>query len=377
MRLGGALITLVGATLMPRLRSIVGVMVLVATIACVPTTPAAHAETRSVTVATYDLTPFVITRDGVKTGFTIDLLDEVSKRTGWQFSFVDGGSTAGMLKTVADGRADAAACAISITSDRSQIFDFSQPIMKAGLQIAVPVSAIEHTQAGLVDFLKLLFSETMGIWLIGALILTIVPAHIIWLLELRNPESAVSRSYYPGVFQAFAWGIGILAATPEDSSAYAPTRTVKTLWAFVGIIFVAYFTATLTANITVDKFESKISSPSDLIGKKVCTVSKTTSTANLSKLGIEFTGVPRIEDCYSGLRESKFDAVVFDAPVLQYYVKHDGIGIANIAGPVFHDEDYGIVFALGSELRRQVDDALLSIRESGDFDLIKQKWLGG
>lgn len=367
----------VGTVLMPRTRSIITVVLLVAAIVCMPVTPSAHAETRTVTVATYDLTPFVITRDGVKTGFTIDLLGEVSKRTGWQFVFVDGGSTAGMLKTVADGGAEAAACAISITSDRSEIFDFSQPIMKAGLQIAVPASAIERSQAGLIDFLKLLFSKTMAIWLIGALILTIVPAHIIWLLELRNSESAVARSYYPGVFQAFGWGIGILAATSDDSSRYALTRVVKTLWAFVGIIFVAYFTATLTANITVDKFESEISSPADLIGKRVCTVSETTSTANLTRLGIEFTGAPRIEDCYQGLRDSKFDAIVFDAPVLQHYVQHDGVGVAELAGPVFHDEDYGIVFPLGSQLRRQVDDALLSVRESGDFELIKQKWLGG
>lgn len=377
MRSGRALTGAVCAAFIPRLRSILSVVFLVAAFGGLPASPSAHAETRSVTVATYDLTPFVITRDGVKSGFTIDLLDEVSKRTGWQFVFVDGGSTPGMLKTVADGGADFAACAISITSDRSEIFDFSQPIMKAGLQIAVPASAIEHTQAGLLDFLKLLFSKTMAIWLIGALILTVVPAHIIWLLERRHSQSAVARSYYPGVFQAFAWGIGILSDTSDETSRYLPTRAVKTLWRFVSLIFVAYFTATLTANITVDKFESKISSPADLIGKRVCTVTETTSTANLTKLGIEFTGVPRIEECYQGLGESKFDAVVFDAPVLQHYVTHDGLGIANIAGPVFHDEDYGIVFPLGSRLRREVDDALLSIRESGDFDLIKQKWLGG
>ena len=144
----------------------------------------------------------------------------------------------------------------------------------------------------------------------------------------------------------------------------------------VGIIFVAYFTATLTANLTVDKFESRINSPADLIGKRVCTVSATTSSINLTKMGIDFTGVSAIEDCYAGLREDTFDAIVFDSPILLHYVANTGEGFANIAGPIFHDEDYGILFPLGSELRREVDDALLAIRESGDFDLIKQKWLG-
>ena len=355
----------------------VSVLLLVAILGGLPgLSPAAHAEPRTITVATYDLTPFVMTRDGVKSGFTIDLLDEISKRTGWDFVFVEAGSTAGLLEAVAQNRAEMAACAISITSDRAEIYDFSQPIMKAGLQIAVGAGSVEHTQPGLPDFLGLLFSKTMAIWLIAALILTVLPAHIIWLLEQRDEDSIVSRSYIPGIFQAFAWGLGILSATPEDTPRYWPTRVVHVLWAFVGIIFVAYFTATLTANLTVDKFESRINSPADLIGKRVCTVSATTSSINLTKMGIDFTGVSAIEDCYAGLREDTFDAIVFDSPILLHYVANTGEGFANIAGAIFHDEDYGILFPLGSELRREVDDALLAIRESGDFDLIKQKWLG-
>jgi ABC-type amino acid transport substrate-binding protein len=50
--------------------------------------------------------------------------------------------------------------------------------------------------------------------------------------------------------------------------------------------------------------------------------------------------------------------------------------VAEIASPIFQFEDYGIAFPLGSDLRKQADDALLSIRENGDYDLIKAKWLG-
>lgn len=362
--------------LFARLWSVASVVFLVGVIAGVPATPTAHAATRTVTVAIKDLKPFVMTRYGVRSGFTIDLLDEISKRTGWDFNFVDTDTTAELLRAVAENRAEAAACAISITSDRADTFDFSQPILKAGLQIAVPVSAIEHTQPGLRDFLRLLFSKTMLVWLVAAVILTVIPAHLVWLLERHDTDSMVSRSYFPGVFQAFGWGLGMLTWGADDKPRRWQTQVVSLVWAFVGVIFAAYFTATLTANLTVEKFESKIQTPADLIGKRVCTVTETTSTINLTKLDVDYTGKREITECYSGLREQKFDAIVFDAPVLQYYVRHEGAGIATMAGPIFHDEDYGIAFPLGSKLRRQVDDALLSIRESGDFDLIKQKWLG-
>ena len=340
-------------------------------------TPTAHAAPRTITVATYDIEPFVMTRGTVKSGFTVDLLDAIAKRTGWTYDYVEGQTVQGLLSAVKDRRVDAAAAAISITSDRAEVLDFSQPILNAGLQIVIPATSMERSQPGLTNFLGLLFSRTMLVWLLAALALTVIPAHIIWLLERRHRDSMVSRSYFPGIFQAFGWGLGMLAAAPDDAPRHWQTRALGVLWAFVSIIFVAYYTATLTANLTVAKFDAQIRTPADLVGKQVCTVTGTTSTTYLQGIGVDFAGVPAISDCYDRLKSGGADAIVFDAPILQHFVAHDGAGFASVAGPVFAHEDYGVAFPLGSDLRKQFDDALLSIREEGDFDLIKEKWLGG
>ena len=354
-----------------------GVALLVALIGGLPgLAGAAPPPPRVVTISTYDIEPFVMTEDGVKSGFTIDLLDEIAKRTGWTYDYVEGKNVKGILADVAAKRADAAAAAISITADRADVVDFSQPILNAGLQIVVPAGAIERSQPGLSDFLKLLFSKTMAVWLLAAFALTVIPAHIIWLLERRHADSMVSKSYFPGIFQAFGWGLGMLAAAPDDAPRHWQTRTLGVLWAFVSIIFVAYYTATLTANLTVEKFDSQIGSPTDLVGRTVCTIADTTAATYLNEIGVNFTGAPRLEDCYAGLKKGDYEAVVTDAPLLQYYVAHDGAGVAEIASPIFHNEDYGIAFPLGSDLRKQVDEALLSIRETGDYELIKSTWLG-
>ena len=151
---------------------------------------------------------------------------------------------------------------------------------------------------------------------------------------------------------------------------------VTVLWTFVSIIFVAYYTAILTSNLTVARIQSQIGSPGDLIGKRVCTVANTTSPPSLDRLGVAYTDLPKIQDCYAGLKDRKFDAVVYDAPVLEYFVNHAGAGIAAMAGPIFKDEDYGIVFPLGSTLKEEADQALLSMEEDGSYDLLKQKWFG-
>ena len=68
--------------------------------------------------------------------------------------------------------------------------------------------------------------------------------------------------------------------------------------------------------------------------------------------------------------------VVYDSPVLDYYITHGGAGVAAIAGPIFKDEDYGLVFPSGSQLREDADSALLSMQEDGQYELIKKKWFG-
>jgi polar amino acid transport system substrate-binding protein len=169
----------------------------------------------------------------------------------------------------------------------------------------------------------------------------------------------------------------MLAAAPFDPPLRWPIRVVTIIWTFVSIIFVAYYTAILTTNFTVSTITSQISTPADLIGKKVCTVADTTSSAYLNKLGAPFTGAAQIEDCYDGLGKGDFQAVVYDAPVLQYYLTHGGAGVAVPAGAVFKDEDYGLVFPAGSQLREAADSALLSMQEDGQYELLKKKWFGG
>ncbi len=360
-----------------RLRCLITVVFLIAVIGGLPAlAPRADAAQRTVTVATRELTPFVMTQGGTKTGFTIDLLDEVAKHTGWTYTYETQNNVQELLKAVAEGRAEVGASAVSITADRTKKFDFSQPILNAGLQIIAPIGNTEKASPGLRDFLKLLFSKTMVVWLSAALVLTLLPAHIIWLLERGDPGSMVATSYFPGIFQAFGWGLGMLAAAPFDAPQRWPIRVVTILWTFVSVIFAAYYTAILTTNLTVERISSQIASPSDLVGKSVCTVANTTSAPALSKLGVQFTPASNIDECFSGLEKGAFEAVVYDAPVLQYYVAHRGAGIADLAGPVFKDEDYGVVFPIGSALRREFDDALLAVQEDGEFDRLKQKWFG-
>jgi polar amino acid transport system substrate-binding protein len=130
-----------------------------------------------VTVAVHDLDPFVMrTGSGELTGFSIDLWNEIAKRLRWETEFVDVDDVGAQLAAVGDGRADIAIGAISLTSQREQSFDFSQPTLDAGLQIIVPVEDTRPSVPGLGGYLELLLARTMLIWLGAALVVSVVPA---------------------------------------------------------------------------------------------------------------------------------------------------------------------------------------------------------
>lgn len=358
------------------MKALGGVLLIVAMMVGLPAAAPAGADTQPVTVAVHSLPPFVSIHDNLHSGFTIDIWEEIAKREQLTTNYLDVNGLPDQLKALDDHQADVAAGAISITADRMKIYDFSQPTLNGGLQILLSADSVKTSQPGLGGFMDLLFSKTMLVWLIAGLALTLLPAHIIWLVERRHPESIVSRKYFPGIFQSFDWGFAMLGQQPADFPRHWVARALATLWAFVSIVFVAYYTATLTSNLTVAKITNAISSPSDLVGHKVCTVADTTSARYLQTAGIEATGAAAVDDCYKSLKKGDVDAVVFDAPVLQYYVNNDGAGSAILAGTIFEPVDYGLAFRNGDPLLKRVDEALLAMREDGTYDLIKKKWFG-
>lgn len=343
---------------------------------CLPLAVPAGAESRQVTVAVRNLAPFVMNQDDKRTGFTVELWEEIAKRQQWSTKYIEADNVKAQLQDVADKRADVAAGAISITGERLKSYDFSQPILAAGLQILVPKRSTAAAEPTIGNFLPILFSKTMLLWLLGGLLLALIPAHINWLAERRHPDSLVAKSYFPGIFDSFIFAGETLTATQEEVPRHWFARAVTILWGFVAIVFVSFFTATLTTTLTVDSFDSQINGPQDLFGHKVGTVAGTTSEKFLNGMGVKPDALPTIDDCYRALDDGKIDAVVFDSPVLNYYLNGDGAEKAQLAGQIFQSEDYGLAFAQGSPLRKGVDESLLAMRQDGTYDQIKDKYFG-
>jgi polar amino acid transport system substrate-binding protein len=339
-------------------------------------TPEPALPGRTIHVAVRVLPPFVEEQNGRFSGFSIDLWNAIAERNHWQTEFTAAPDVHAQLADVASNKADVGVGAISITAERDLQYDFSQPIINAGLQILVRQDHAAPETTALQNLLRLLFSPSVLVWLGIAGLLTIIPAHIVWFVERRHPEGMVARSYFPGIFQAFFWGLGTLATQADSMPRHWISRSVAVLWMFTSVVFVAFYTATLTATLTVQQFKSEINGPADLPGHVVATVAGTTSADYLRENGVAAQAFPDVQSAYQALADKKVEAVVYDAPVLQYIAAHQGGGKVTATGEIFHAEDYGFAFHNGSDLRKPVDAALLAMREDGDYDALSAKWFG-
>jgi polar amino acid transport system substrate-binding protein len=323
-------------------------------------------------VANRVIPPFVIKQDSGYDGFSVDLWTAIASEMGRDFKWVEVANVREILGAVETGKADLAIAAISITSEREQKFDFSQPMFESGLQILVPSRT--SGSFGLRQVWDLFTTGAMPILLALMAAMILVPGHLAWFAERGHPDSLFSRSYFPGIFQATWWAIGAAAGQQPDNPRSVSGRTLAAISILVSLFFLTYLQATLTAAFTVRQLQGGIQGPDDLAGQRVGTSAGSTSANYLKAHHVTPTEFQNLEQAYKAMENRQLDAVVFDAPVLLYYSATQGRGKVQVVGPIFNKENYGIMFPSGSELRKPVNSALLKLRENGTFDTLYNKW---
>ena len=336
----------------------------------------AQPQPESLRVATRLVKPFVIEEKGSLTGFSVELWSEIAKQINVKTEFVIKPTVKELLASINTQEAQLGIAAISITAERELQWDFSQPMFDAGLQIIVPSQTSES--GILANIIAGVFSPTF--WqLIGAILLAIlIPAHIVWFFE-RRPVGGLlaNKSYFPGIFEAAWWSLASLAAQADQMPKSAAARVAAVFWMFTSVVFLAYFTASVTSSLTLQQLRGDIKGPEDLPGKKIASVKGSTSVEYLRQHNADVMEFSKVEEAYQALQQGQVNAVVYDAPVLLYYASHEGKGKVQTVGAIFRKENYGIVFPDKSPLRKRVNEVLLKLKENGTYEKLYSKWFGG
>lgn len=277
-----------------------------------------------------------------------------------------------------DPKYDIAIGNMSITSAREEVVDFSIPLPITNSGIQIMTRAPEAQPNFLHNAWQALTGKTahqvypfLGV----LLMLMLLTAVAVYIIERRHKNSFLqNESWIKGIAEAFWWIVTTIFGQEEVHPKGLSSRIIAFLWIPFGVICVSLFTATVTASLTAQQIQNAINGIDDLRGKSVLTVSGSTSKKYLDEHGIKPTLVDTIAAAYPLLESGKYDAIVYDAPALQYYADHQGKNKVVTVGKLLKRESYGLVFSNGSPLREQVNQALLQMQDDGTIDRLNQKW---
>jgi polar amino acid transport system substrate-binding protein len=315
--------------------------------------------------------PFVVKVGKDLEGMSVETWRALAEELDLEYELVDVKSVEDLLRGVHDGDFDVGVGPISITSERSTFVAFSQPYYNSSLGLLSLDRRKETKKQFRLDVLNLL---------IGFSILVAILAFVgcvCWFLERKaNPEQ-FPMSPLSGVGNGMWMALVTMTTVGYGDRAPVTTggRIFTGIWMLVTTVTLSSFTAWLATTYTVSKLENTtLNDASQLVDRPVAVVAGTTSEVFARHFGSRLVMANDYLDAIERLQSDSVDAVVYDYPVLRYYLdKHPELPVY-LAESTFALQDYGFAVDREDDRLHRLNVGLLRLAESGVLREIRQHW---
>ncbi|XP_069117092.1 glutamate receptor U1-like isoform X1 [Argopecten irradians] len=376
------------------------------------------------TVSTLLLPPYVMKEevDGNVTyrGFINDIMELIADRLGLNYDFVPvkdkmfgtllpNGTWTGAVGQVVSGTANMAAGPITVTSNRAQFVDFSQPFQFTG-----PVIVMRRPNENMPPFkdrlLHILKPFKTDVWLLSCLAY-LITGSIIYIISYCNPyewrrmsrdgEATIREGESFTCLNTFWFTISaVFLQGFTRSPRSAGGRIVVIAWWFFVIVFFSSYVGNLSNLLRVGPRPSaietyaKVRSFSDLAVNEdiiVHVVRGGSTQANIMNSKIPehqalankisknkeslvktvTEGIQIVKDSVPGTR-----AMVVESAMAKYYTEQSGC-VLYYVNDLLLTTQYGLVLPHNSTLLKPVNHALLTLSENGVLRGLEKKWFQG
>ncbi|KAL4225052.1 hypothetical protein ACF0H5_015746 [Mactra antiquata] len=332
----------------------------------------------------------VYTGNDLYEGFTIDLINKISENLNFKYEIIlspnneyggpkngrdDDDSWGGIVGSILEKNATLGMGAISITSTRQSVIDFSLGVVSTGVNILITKP---NEVFSIFQFLTP-FSLELWMAIIGASFGVCI---IYYILDFKSKERVFT------VKSTLWFSLGTLLMTGSD---FSPKRTsqriLTTGYLFFVLITVSTYTANMAAFLTKKNLEKPVDSFEQLADRddiNVYTVSGS-ATMNFLKTAGENTVYSRLWDrimkdngliANATIGRDKVgqgsSAFIFDSMINSYSEKKY-CRTQSVSSPILLQE-HGIAMPKGAAFKSQLNIELLRLKESGFIQMLKKKW---
>ncbi|KAM6944809.1 glutamate receptor ionotropic, delta-2 [Lycodopsis pacificus] len=353
--------------------------------------------------------PFVMVSENVLgkpkkyQGFSIDVLDALSNYLGFKYeiyvtpdhkygSLQPDGQWNGLMGELVFKRADVGLSALTITSERESVVDFTTRYMD--YSVGVLLRKAERT----VDMFACLAPFDLSLWacIAGTVLLVGILVYLLnWLNPPRLPMGSVSSTtLYNSMW--FVYGSFVQQGGEVPYTTLA-TRMMMGVWWMFALIVISSYTANLAAFLTISRIENSIQSLQDLSKQTDLPYGTVLDSAVYDQVRSKSMnpferdpmysqmwrminrtggGDNNVEESKEGIRKVKYGrfGFVWDAAVLEYVANNDEDCSFYTVSSNAPDRGYGIAMQHGSPYRDIFSQRILELQQSGDMDILKVKW---
>jgi polar amino acid transport system substrate-binding protein len=316
---------------------------------------------------------FVLQHGGTPQGLSVDVWRAVAARADVRFKLVEEPNVSSALAKVHSGQLDVAVGPISITAERSRSVRFTQPYFQASLAILAPERG--GLWSRFAPFASRAFAAGVGVLLLVLLFV----GTLLWLAERNaNPEQfphTALRGIGNGIWLA------LVTMTTVGYGDRAPVsfagRVIAGVWMVIALISASSLTAGIATALTLSQLDTgSIQRIQQLSRRRVAVVRGTTGARLAEHHGARLVETSDLQEAVRRVTAKKADAVVFDRPMLQYYLRQHPSLDLQISTKSYEPQGYGFALTDDPALQHRLSVALLELGEQNQLGAIIERWLG-
>jgi ABC-type amino acid transport substrate-binding protein len=319
--------------------------------------------------------PFVMRDEqGNWRGLAVELWETIARGEGIEYDYVEY-ELEPLLDAVEAGRLDLAVGALTMTPDREHRFDFTHSYFIGGLGIAVRAERRSGWTAALERFFSWGFLQVVAL----LAVVLLASGLLVWLFERRENPEMFGGKPHTGIGSGFWWAAVTMTTVGYGDKApkTAAGRTVALVWMFTSLLIISGFTAAIASALTVGALDSPIAGAEDLSEVRVASVAGSSSGDWLARRGIAFTASTGVDQSLQLLAQGRVDAVVYDAPILEYLVhRSPNHGLAVLA-PRFDPRPYAFAVPVRSPWLETLNRQILAVTATPEWRRSVMETLGG
>ncbi|MFL0353730.1 transporter substrate-binding domain-containing protein [Xanthomarina sp. GH4-25] len=328
---------------------------------------------KAINVGVYMSPPFVIETDGELSGMSIELWENIAKQLSLSSNYKIYNNFHDLVLATSMDSVSIAVTNLTISKARAQVIDFTQPWYDAGLKVMISKKSISNSNdllSGLRDAGHLSSYLTIGIIV---LILTILMT-----IFDRKFDKEFSTSWRDGLAESF-YQVMLMFTSGKLSRKNLfgwIGRIFSAIWLAVGVLVVAYVTSSITSVMTTMSLTNDINQLSDLHDKKIAVIEGSETEDYIRNKGFNYISFKNIDDMVDGLENNSVDAIVGDAPVLQYYKFTHQNKQLEVIGNLFEPDKYGFGLSPNNNYKKEITLEILKAHESGFIRKLKSNYFG-